>query len=243
MPQRINGSRKPAEPFIVDGKERCGAKKRDGTPCKRFPMNGTHRCRTHGGASALANMGAGNPSYKHGRYMVNPRVGFVDRMQHLLADEALRSLNSEIALVTYRVEELLQTEGHPGALWEDAEKAYQSLTDGMNNDEPEEVAGALHSLREIIDGGIKLNESWQEIYTAVELRRKLVDSVHRHELQTGMMLSVAEWSAGAGRLLEATKNVVRILTESKVPYDYESAMALVADEFDAKMQTIEVAND
>lgn len=243
MAQRRNGSRKPAVPFVVDGKERCGAKKRDGTPCLNFPLNGTHRCRMHGGASALANMGAGNPSYKHGRYMVNPRVGFVDRMQHLLADEALRSLNSEIALVTYRVEELLQTEGHPGALWEDAAEAYQDLTDGLNNDESHEITNALRSLSRIIDGGIKLNESWEEIYTAVDLRRKLVDSVHKHEMQTGMMLSVAEWSAGAGRLLEATKNVVRILTESKVPYDYESAMALVADEFDAKMKTIEVSND
>lgn len=33
---------------------RCGAKKRDGTPCRKFPMLGGRRCRLHGGASPQA---------------------------------------------------------------------------------------------------------------------------------------------------------------------------------------------
>jgi hypothetical protein len=33
---------------------RCGAKKRDGEPCRRFPLKGTNRCRLHGGASPQA---------------------------------------------------------------------------------------------------------------------------------------------------------------------------------------------
>jgi hypothetical protein len=33
---------------------RCGAKKRDGKPCRRFPLKGTNRCRLHGGASPQA---------------------------------------------------------------------------------------------------------------------------------------------------------------------------------------------
>jgi hypothetical protein len=33
---------------------RCGAKKRDGEPCRRFPLRGTNRCRLHGGASPQA---------------------------------------------------------------------------------------------------------------------------------------------------------------------------------------------
>lgn len=30
---------------------RCGAKKRDGSPCRKFPMLGQRRCRLHGGGS------------------------------------------------------------------------------------------------------------------------------------------------------------------------------------------------
>ena len=38
-------------PALVD---RCGAKKKDGTPCQKWPMLGTNRCRLHGGASPQA---------------------------------------------------------------------------------------------------------------------------------------------------------------------------------------------
>jgi hypothetical protein len=34
--------------------DRCGAKKRNGEPCRRWPLKGTNRCRLHGGASPQA---------------------------------------------------------------------------------------------------------------------------------------------------------------------------------------------
>lgn len=43
---------------------RCGAKKRDGTPCQT-PAMANGRCRMHGGASLR---GAESPTLKHGRY-------------------------------------------------------------------------------------------------------------------------------------------------------------------------------
>ena len=33
---------------------RCGAKRRNGEPCRKFPLKGTNRCRLHGGASPNA---------------------------------------------------------------------------------------------------------------------------------------------------------------------------------------------
>ncbi|MFC4270590.1 HGGxSTG domain-containing protein [Sneathiella chungangensis] len=44
---------------------RCGAKTRDGSPCRSWGMkNG--RCRMHGGTSPGAPKGPGNGNYKHG---------------------------------------------------------------------------------------------------------------------------------------------------------------------------------
>jgi len=34
--------------------QRCGARKKNGTPCQQYPMHGTMRCRLHGGASPQA---------------------------------------------------------------------------------------------------------------------------------------------------------------------------------------------
>lgn len=38
----------------MEDKPRCGAKKKDGTPCGKWPLEGATRCRLHGGASPQA---------------------------------------------------------------------------------------------------------------------------------------------------------------------------------------------
>ncbi|MDJ0321845.1 HGGxSTG domain-containing protein [Pseudarthrobacter sp. PS3-L1] len=43
---------------VVGGKLICGAKKKDGTPCKMLPMAGATRCRRHGGASPRSKIAA-----------------------------------------------------------------------------------------------------------------------------------------------------------------------------------------
>lgn len=44
---------------------KCGAKTRSGTPCKSPPVEGSNRCRMHGGKSLK---GTQSPTYKHGLY-------------------------------------------------------------------------------------------------------------------------------------------------------------------------------
>ena len=45
--------------------DRCGAQCRDGGYCTQYPVQGSERCRMHGGSSLT---GADNPAYKHGAY-------------------------------------------------------------------------------------------------------------------------------------------------------------------------------
>lgn len=47
---------------------RCGAKTRDGDPCKNWAMRPSARCRMHGGKTPV---GIASPSYKHGLYSVH----------------------------------------------------------------------------------------------------------------------------------------------------------------------------
>lgn len=47
----------------------CGAKTRSGSPCRRYPVAGKHRCRLHGGAPGSgAPSGERNGNYRHGGY-------------------------------------------------------------------------------------------------------------------------------------------------------------------------------
>ena len=42
---------KPDSPAAPREKPRCGARKVDGTPCRRWPIKGSNRCRLHGGSA------------------------------------------------------------------------------------------------------------------------------------------------------------------------------------------------
>ena len=64
----INPMNKPASLDLARQSPRCGAKTRQGTPCKCPAMQSRKRCRLHGGASPGAPSGAANGNYRHGRY-------------------------------------------------------------------------------------------------------------------------------------------------------------------------------
>ena len=48
--------------------DRCAAKCSSGGYCENYPVDGTERCRMHGGTAAKKNRGDGNGNYKHGGY-------------------------------------------------------------------------------------------------------------------------------------------------------------------------------
>jgi hypothetical protein len=54
-----------ATPYESEGRRVCGAKRRNGLPCQKPPLEGATRCRLHGGGS-LRGMASG--TYKTGRY-------------------------------------------------------------------------------------------------------------------------------------------------------------------------------
>ncbi len=82
---------------------KCGAKKRDGTPCKASAMkNG--RCRIHGG---LTPSGFASPQFKTGRYSKVLPEAMRRRYEVARDDEDLLSLRDEIALLDLRIIELL----------------------------------------------------------------------------------------------------------------------------------------
>jgi hypothetical protein len=100
----------------------CGAKKRDGTLCRKPPMaNG--RCRLHGGATPG---GIACANYKHGRYSRFVPRGLKRGYEAALADTELASLREELALQQAMMCELLkQMEKSPAPPWAQAYQLYQ----------------------------------------------------------------------------------------------------------------------
>lgn len=56
--------------MIPHGAPKCGAKTRQGHPCRQPVVPGRSRCHYHGGASPR---GKDHPRYKHGRYTIESK--------------------------------------------------------------------------------------------------------------------------------------------------------------------------
>jgi hypothetical protein len=67
---------------IPHGRLDCGAKTRQGTPCKRDVSPGRNRCNLHGGKSPR---GKDHPRYKHGYYTIEVKERWRE-MRELIRD-------------------------------------------------------------------------------------------------------------------------------------------------------------
>jgi hypothetical protein len=155
QPPEDNG----AGPLPNGWRRQCGAKTRDGTPCRRPPLAGRRRCRLHGGATPS---GLGSPHWKHGRYSkVVPR-GLRQAYEEAARDPELLSLRRDLALLQAFEVELLKrlSEGPPprGRLV----KAYKRVL-AAGNDAAEQQA-ALAELGALLAGGEAAKEDYERTW-------------------------------------------------------------------------------
>jgi hypothetical protein len=76
----------PQPPSPMHRRQRCGARTRQGSPCRSPAVAGKRRCRMHGGAAGSGAPAGNRNALKHGRYS-REAVEF-RRLLHELAREA-----------------------------------------------------------------------------------------------------------------------------------------------------------
>jgi glucans biosynthesis protein len=54
-------------PELSAERGRCGARTRNGSPCRKYPIRGRRRCRLHGGAKGTGTRPGNRNALKHGR--------------------------------------------------------------------------------------------------------------------------------------------------------------------------------
>ncbi len=76
---------------------RCGAKTRNGTPCRAPAVKRKHRCRMHGGAAGSGAPRANQNALKHGRYTKEHQNFMREiRAQRRSLEETLRQIKDEM---------------------------------------------------------------------------------------------------------------------------------------------------
>ncbi len=110
----------------------CGARTRNGEPCKGAAMaNG--RCRLHGGKTPC---GPASPHFKHGRYSKLLRdLRLAERFQAILADGELGELRREMAIADMLVDDV----------------SVRGLADDATPEEQKRLEDALETRRKLVD--------------------------------------------------------------------------------------------
>lgn len=182
----------------------CTARNRRGEQCQHTAINGTSKCRFHGGASLV---GIASPTFKTGRHSKDLPTRLAARYTEALADPQLLELRDEIALVGTRQGELLTHLDSGLALerWKEAQAAYDSLMAAVRAKDSASLQAALHALGIALDAGMGDYAVWKELVELIEQRRKLVESEHKRLVAMQQMITAEQ----AMTLLAVVTDTVR----------------------------------
>lgn len=182
----------------------CKAKsKRTGVHCKARAMSNGY-CYHHGGATPT---GLALPHTKTGRYSKHLPTRLLATYEAGLADANLLELKDQVSLIDARlVEQIsgLDTEVNANS-WRKLAAAFGDLRSSMRANDPQKIGKALGELGSLIDSGKRDADAWQDIYTTVELRRKLSETERKALLQAEQSITAEQ----AMLMIAAITDVIR----------------------------------
>jgi hypothetical protein len=165
----------------------CGAKRRNGEPCKAAAMpNG--RCRLHGGKMPS---GLATAATRHGRYSKHLPTRMAARYAEAQVDTELLALRDEIALLDSRLSDVLSRvdTGESGWLWQTLKDAAGDLKSARWQNDQAGMADALNNLLRLVDAGHQDYAAWSDVRSLLEQRRRTVESERKRLVEMQQMVT------------------------------------------------------
>ena len=190
-------------------KQKCGAKTRAGTPCRRWALNGSNRCRLHGGKTQS---GSASANYKHGKYSQALPAGDLSGYKHAWQNPRILELTDEIALVDLHICNILaSSKDRPrsGGV-HDILRSIDAIMHDLQGDDVEisDAISAIASIGEMLRAAIDETEAWQEIGDFIERRRKLVDTERRQAELLSEFVHKLQLAEYLRRIMDVSKDVI-----------------------------------
>lgn len=186
---------------------RCGAKRTQGPGyCTRRPMpNG--RCYMHNGAALK---GALAPGFKHGGYSKYMKLHLAQTYLETRDDPELLSLREDVALVTNRINELLERvqSGESGAAWKQIARLWKDFQRFRAAGNVPKMQEALELLNEPLAQGFADHAAWEELGLQLDRRARLADQEQRRLEKMQATLTVEEAMGLLGTVLDVLKRHV-----------------------------------
>lgn len=184
----------------------CGAKRRNGEPCKS-PAMANGRCRIHGGKTPK---GLGLPQTTHARYSKYLPEKLLSAYQDATSDPELLSLRQDIHLIDALLLsnfQYLDTE-ESGEAWKAIRKSVIDMQLAFNKDDYGKCLILLAEMRDIIDRRVLHYATEQEIRDKLEQRRKLVETVHKIDFQKERAITAEQAMLLMSALLDSVRRNV-----------------------------------
>lgn len=167
----------------------CTAKSRSrgGAQCAQKAMRGKSVCYYHGGKSKS---GLANPRFTHGKYSKHLPERLLEAYAVAGDDTQLIGLRDELRVMDARLSDLLGSLGaDPGRQqWARIQAAYDALR--AANGDQQATDAAIWEIGEALAAGVSEAGVWTEVYNAINLRRRLVDSEARRLQRLHQMITV-----------------------------------------------------
>ncbi len=155
----------------------CGAKKKDGSPCKAKAMeNG--RCRIHGGATPK---GIASPHFKTGRFSKYLPEGLSQAYQDAQSNPDLLSVRGDVELLDMLILSKLGNldTGESAAHWDVLLKGIVKARRAYKSEDYGGLEEQLDEMEALADKRRLHYATEQEISAQLEQRRKLVDTENK----------------------------------------------------------------
>jgi len=188
--------------------------------CHRTVKQEGLRCFLHGGKSVS---GIASPNYKHGRYSKVLPTGLAERYERSLDDDDILALRDEIALLDTRLADLVNSLdiGTSKDLWKGLRTSYNNLRTALGQQDPASANEAMRALGRAISAGTQERQTWDEVYTLLDARRKLVESEAKRLIQMQQVITAEQAMVLLSRVQQA---IIENVTDKR-------ALAAIAAEF------------
>lgn len=184
----------------------CGAKNRQGEPCRVAPMpNG--RCHRHGGATPG---GIGSPHLKHGRYSRYLPERLLGRYEEALSDRELLGLRDDIALLQARIDQKLADldTGESEAAWTVLASQVGALAAHWGTGDRDGVQHAVHAMQQTLERGLGEARAFEEIGALMRQKAALAKQEQARMVLLKQMISAEEALAMIAAITAIVREVV-----------------------------------
>jgi hypothetical protein len=174
-------------------KRQCGAKTRDGSPCRRQPLAGCTRCRPHGGLSPA---GVASPHFKNGRRSKYFPKDFRAKFNDAYQDQEYASLRSDLAMLEVKVRALLgQLDKDPPVPWTALKEAVVYLRKAETDEQMEESVSLLERLTDQGNAAaVSQEKTWRQLRELAQERVKAAAAENKRMHDASMVVTIEQMS-------------------------------------------------